>query len=530
MEFRYLVGLPMADLRQEVARLSGDTIVIYLTIFRDGAGKFFIPRDALVQVAQAANVPIYGYYDSYLGHGIVGGFVASFEIEAANAAHLGLRILAGEKPEKMSIDKTTSCAYIFDGRQLQRWGVNEESLPPGSDVRYRDPSFWDLYRWHVIGGLSLCAVEAVLILGLLVQRARSRRAEKERKRAEERFHIAVEAAPVAMIMHDRQGRISVVNPQVEQLFGYRREELLGQVVEVLIPERFRPQHPGYRESFFTEPSARPMGAGRDLSGLRRDGTEFPVEIGLSPVQTDAGLLVLAAIIDVTDQKRALEQLRVSHEQQKDLTSRLLRAQELERRRLAREMHDDLTQRLAVMAIEIGKLEQQLDLPGAVAESLHRTRDQLVKLSEDVHGLSRQLHPSILDDLGLVDALRSECAAFQQREGIAVSYQTDNVPAGLPRDTALCLYRIAQEALRNVVRHAGTGGALVSLIGHDGEVLLAVSDVGKGFDGEDTRPRPGLGLASMQERARLIGAELSILSHPGKGTTISVLVPQGGKES
>jgi two-component system, NarL family, sensor kinase len=166
----------------------------------------------------------------------------------------------------------------------------------------------------------------------------------------------------------------------------------------------------------------------------------------------------------------------------------------------------------------------------VAAAPPKTRDDLVKLSEDVHSLSRQLHPSILDDLGLVDALRSECVGFQQREGITVSYQTDNVPADLPRDTALCLYRIAQEAVRNVVRHAGASRVEVSLIGNDGEVLLTVADEGKGFDPNGGRSHPGLGLASMEERARLIGAELSIQSHPGQGTTISVLMPRGGRES
>jgi two-component system, NarL family, sensor kinase len=165
----------------------------------------------------------------------------------------------------------------------------------------------------------------------------------------------------------------------------------------------------------------------------------------------------------------------------------------------------------------------------VAESLGRARDQLVKLSEDVHTLSRQLHPSILDDLGLVDALRSECAGFQQREGLVVAYHAENAPAGLPRDTALCLYRIAQEALRNVARHAEARRAEVSLIGNNGDVLLTVCDEGKGFDLSALRARPGLGLASMEERARLIGAELSIQSHPGKGTTVGVLVPLRGRE-
>jgi PAS domain S-box-containing protein len=266
--------------------------------------------------------------------------------------------------------------------------------------------------------------------------------------------------------------------------------------------------------------------------LRRHDGEYRwvLDQGVPRLAPDGTFLgYIGCADDISERKRAEEQLRASHERQRDLASRLLRAQEVERRRLAREMHDDLTQRLAVLAIEIGKLEQQPDLPGPLTESLRRTRDQLVKLSEDVHALSRQLHPSILDDLGLVDALRSECVRFQQREGLVVTCQAENVPAGLPRDTALCLYRIAQEALRNVARHAEARRAEVSLTGYDGDVLLTVSDEGKGFDLHGARSRPGLGLASMEERARLIGADLSIQSHPGKGTTISVLVPRRGRE-
>jgi PAS domain S-box-containing protein len=306
VEFRYLAGLPMADLRQKVSQLSGDTIIIYIGITQDGAGTFIIPREALDQISQVASVPIYGYFDSWLGHGIVGGYVASFEIEATNAARLGLRILAGEKPEDLSATDATSCAYTFDWRQLKRWGISEGDLPPGSVVRFRDPSFWDLYRWHVIGVLSLCALQAVLLFGLLAQRSRRRRAEKESRQAEERFRMVVESAPNAVVLVNADGNIVLVNAQCEKFFGYRREELVGQPVELLVPKRFRTEHPRDRLSFFVSPSARPMGAVHDLFGQRKDGTEFPVEIGLTPIQTGEGLLVLCVIVDVTARKWAEE--------------------------------------------------------------------------------------------------------------------------------------------------------------------------------------------------------------------------------
>ncbi len=225
-----------------------------------------------------------------------------------------------------------------------------------------------------------------------------------------------------------------------------------------------------------------------------------------------------------------ESLRRTQDELRLLAGRLLRAQEDECRRIAREMHDDWTQRLAVLAIDAAKLETQLDPSSNAHCQLQEMRGELVRLAEDVHALSRQLHPSILDDLGLVDALRSECASVVRREGVAVAYRSDDVAGSLPKDVALCIYRVAQEALRNVVKHAGTDEANVSLIRSGRELILTVQDRGVGFDAADARSREGLGLSSMAERVRLVRGELAVDSQPGRGTTVTVRVPAVGSES
>ena len=243
----------------------------------------------------------------------------------------------------------------------------------------------------------------------------------------------------------------------------------------------------------------------------------------------AGPSAVVVLADITERKEAQMLMQA-------LNARLLRAQEDERRRLAREMHDDVTQRLAVLAIESGRLEMLLE-PSckgcdgtaptvAVAKVRHMT-EQIVKLSSDVHSISRQLHPSILDDLGLADAVESECHTFTDREGIAVSLDVAPLPDSLANDVALCLYRILQEGLRNVAKHAGTDRVRVTLgpAAEDGrEVALRISDSGVGFDAAAARGGLGLGLASMRERARLVGAELRVTSSPGAGATIEVRAP------
>jgi two-component system, NarL family, sensor kinase len=206
----------------------------------------------------------------------------------------------------------------------------------------------------------------------------------------------------------------------------------------------------------------------------------------------------------------------------ELRRRLVHAQEEEHRRIARELHDDLSQRLALLAIDAGILEQAPDCPSEVEKRARGMRTQLIALSEAVHSLSRQLHPSILDELGLVDALRAECRSLDRRDCIAVSFLARDVPTGLCRDIALCVYRVSQEALRNVARHARTRQASVQLFATDRHLVLRVSDRGVGFD-VAARGKSGLGIESMRERARLVRARLTVESHLGDGTNVTLRV-------
>jgi PAS domain S-box-containing protein len=247
-------------------------------------------------------------------------------------------------------------------------------------------------------------------------------------------------------------------------------------------------------------------------------------MSVAPLKRSEGGAVVSHT-NITERKRADEIVRQSRRELQLLTGRLISAQEEERRRLARELHDDFSQALAVLAIDAGKLERQGHaLPDGIRQMLGKLKDQIVRLSSGIHGLSRQLHPSILDDLGLVDAIRSECLHVSKREGVPVEFTPGTVPDVLPREVSLCLYRVTQEGLRNIAKHARARHAEISLGQDNGGLRLIIQDDGLGFDPAQLRRKAGLGLASMRERVRMLEAELLVYSEPGRGTRLEVSIP------
>jgi PAS domain S-box-containing protein len=347
--------------------------------------------------------------------------------------------------------------------------------------------------------------------------------------SEERFRLMAETTPLMVWMSGADKRCTYVNQHWLHFTGRPLEHQIGDGwSEGIHPDDLQRCLHTYGEAFDARQAFR-----MEYRLKRFDGEyRWILDTGVprfGPDGTFEGYI--GSCIDVTDQKqveealRAREQsLRQTREGLRKLAAKLLHAQEEERRRIAREMHDDWTQRLALLGIDLAKLEKHLGTPEKALPLLRTMQEQLVSLSEDVHALSRQLHPSILDDLGLVEALRSECASFSRREGIAVAYHPQEIPTTLPKDVALCIYRVAQEALRNLAKYAAVSEAWVTLVGTGRDLLLRVQDKGVGFDPAEGHSQPGLGLSSMEERVRLIQAKLSITSAPGRGTTVDVRVP------
>jgi len=222
-------------------------------------------------------------------------------------------------------------------------------------------------------------------------------------------------------------------------------------------------------------------------------------------------------IEITERKRAEEALS-------GMTRKLVEAQEQERTRIARELHDDITQRLAMLAIEIEQVpEDRAEMPANLQKRLHELSKMAKEIASDIQTLSRELHPSVLQYLGLEAGMRSWCKEFGERHKLQITFQGHNVPR-LAHEISLCLFRVLQEALQNAVKHSGAEQITVQLAENQGVIHLIVSDSGEGFNITASGQGRGLGLTSMQERVRLVGGSFVIDSKPEAGTTIHVHVP------
>jgi PAS domain S-box-containing protein len=352
-----------------------------------------------------------------------------------------------------------------------------------------------------------------------------KRAQEELEKSESTTRALLDSSTQSVVAVNADEKIVLVNTYTEKMFGYTREELLGQPLGILVPENARGRHVEHHRAYFANMQSRPMGIGLSLEGRRKDGTTFPIEIGLSATQTAGGKLAVAFVSDIT-QRKQMEQAAQAHAQEvQALAASLLTVQEEERRRVSRELHDQICQQLAALAFDIGGLAADPPPPEDAQRQLKALQARAVKASQETRHIAYELHPSVLDDLGLVASLRSLCREFSERAtDIELRFTDVVLPATVPREVTSCLYRVAQESLQNIAKHANAKHVSVALTLEKGSVALSIADDGAGFIQEAVKVRGGLGLIGMEERTRLVNGNLSIATRPGHGTRIALQVP------
>jgi len=347
--------------------------------------------------------------------------------------------------------------------------------------------------------------------------------ERAYQRSEGRLAGILDIAEDAIIVADINRTITLFNQGAVRLFGYDADEVLGQSLDLLLPERFRGEHSRHIETFARGPeTARRMAQRLDVFGLKRDGTEFPAEASISKLTVGEDTTFTVILRDITERRQAERQLR-------SLTAQLMTAQEEERRRISRELHDDINQRLALLVVELGRLETNVPVPfDAARQDFQSLAQRLAAISDDVRRIAYQFHPSILDDLGLSAALEQLANAFSENTGIKTIVVQEDFGESLPQDISSCLYRIVQESLANVRKHAKASRVELELTCDDQDITLCILDSGVGFDLERVRiDHRGLGLVSMRERVQSVHGRLEIQAEPGQGTRILVQIPLPG---
>ncbi len=388
--FTYSSGRSVDEVVADVKRLPPNSAIYQITMTEDRLGNRFGSGEALTQIAQQARVPIYSFKDTDMGKGILGGTLLSYDRMFELAVPVTLRVLNGEPADAIPVLEIFPSVTEFDWRQLRRFGFSEASLPAGSVVQFREPTFWERYRWRIVGAFSVMLLQAVLIGVLLIE-------------------------------HKRRWRAS-------------------------------------------------------------------------------------------------QKLR-------DLATRLISLQDEEHRRIAGELHDGLGQSLSIIRNRATLCKEDIADPESAAEQLDEISEAAVSAIEEVRQIAHNLRPYELDRLGLTAAVQSMIARVSEVTEIQVSADLDQIDGLLSSAAETSIYRIVQEALNNVIKHADASEVRVAIKHLGPDVVVSVHDNGRGINRNNGNGKngDGFGLQSISERARMFGGDYSLVSQPERGTLMTVRV-------
>ena len=636
LQLAYLRDLPLDTLLEQVSRIPEQSIVLFIRQTIRNETQDLDPFEALSHVVRVSPAPVFSPQQEYLGRGIVGGFVWRFEDDARRLADMTKRILTGASTADIPPGEWTH-SRLLDWNQLQRWNIPQQLVPPESVVRFRPRSFFEDHKGYVIGGALVFTAQIALIVSLLAQRIRRRRAEDETRSSELRYRSVVDTQNELICRFLPDTTLTFVNDAYCRFSNRTRDQLIGTRFIELIPAEARPavltridglrggvdahehavvladgavgwQH--WTNHAIVDDRGRVIelqGVGRDITDQKRaqdalgqlearnsamlraipdlmfvvlrDGTyvdyhardprllfvppehfigrtvrdimppeqadvlmeaverasqtDEPVvvefDLPMDPPQYFEARLVrfehgriLSIVRDVTESKHALEVNR-------NLAGRLISSQEAERARIARDLHDGVCQEMASLTVDLSFLRRKSDdaQSQGFQELIRSVEQRSANVAETLRLLSHGLHPAVLNHIGLIAALQADCVEVERQYQMAVTLNLEDDVEPVPPLVALSLFRIAQEALRNAARHARAPHAIVSISRDPLGLTLSITDDGEGFDIEGVRQNGGLGLVSIEERARLVRGSATFHSHPGVGTIIVVRIPVDG---
>jgi PAS domain S-box-containing protein len=356
-------------------------------------------------------------------------------------------------------------------------------------------------------------------------------AERAIQESEARKGAILNSALDAIITIDERGRINEFNPAAEKMFARTRASVMGQeMAELIIPPSLRDKHRHGLERYLDGGHGPMLGKRIETTAMRADGREFAVELTINKVHLEGPPLFTGFVRDITERKRAEKQLHDSREQLRALASYLQSVREEERTHIAREVHDELGQSLTALKMDLAWLDKRM-VELSDSDELHQFEEKLKKLPGrvdiiigTVRKIATELRPPVLDDLGLEAAVEWQVREFEKRTGIKCRFTGSLKHVDLGPDRATAVFRIFQETLTNIVRHAGATQVNIQLREEGDKLVLEVQDNGRGMSGRELSGTRSLGLLGMRERATMLDGEVNIIGRQGRGTTVGVRIP------
>lgn len=334
------------------------------------------------------------------------------------------------------------------------------------------------------------------------------------------------AALDAIICIDTAGNITFWNPQAEKIFGWQENEVMGRLLsEIIIPEPFRKMHDNGIKNYLNTGVGPALNILLELKAVNRQNKEFPIELTVLPIKQGGEEFFCAFVRDITERKRATEEIKNSREQLRHLTAHLQSIREEERKRIGREIHDELGQQLTAIKMYVAWIDKKIPAESVNIKSrLENILELLDGSNQSLRRILSELRPGILDDYGLIDGLEFLNRQFAITAGINVAFTATESKVKMPEEINTCIFRIYQEALTNITKYAGAKKVITSLTIMDDVIVVSIEDDGNGFELKEVKDNKSFGLLGMKERVYSLNGTFNLISSPGNGTQISILLP------
>jgi signal transduction histidine kinase/ABC-type uncharacterized transport system substrate-binding protein len=525
LHITYLAALSLEELQKRLAGLSRKAAVLFLSMSEDGAGRRLLRTQFLSKAVEVSNAPVYSTGAAYLETGIVGGALLDQEAMATDTARMVARVLRGEDVRQLRVSEP-SLIPMVNWNAMKRWGLRADRLPQGTIVRYREPSIWETYRWHIVGAILLFALQASLIVGLLIHRSQRRKAQKGMDESKLLLQSTMDALNARVALVDSNGSIVAVNRRWTSYMDEHRFAGMKRTVGYNYFARGPEQQSD--EAVIVANGLRSVMSG-ELEDFRcvypspATGSTTWFQVRINQFDMNGELRLVVAHEDVTEIKQA-------HDSQQQVTALLMRAQDEERRRIARDLHDVTVQNMVAIKADLTgvRLAAHVLNDGVSSDMLNESVTLCDEVIKELRTLSYLLHPPFLDEAGLIPAIQWFVRGFFQRSKVQVELIVREDIGRLPEEVETALFRVVQESLTNIHRHSGSTNAVIWVTKEKDAVVLRITDDGHGFspssvaESREASSSPGVGIAGMRQRLKQLGGELRIESD-SQGTTIHARV-------